>query len=112
MRRPDSEKIRKLIVILLSAVLLATIAEALLNARLFISRAETDETPYMSLDTGTDTEVTILDMDFDSPRYIEYIHVRGHAQNDVMIRMTGVKRNSFNKGKEFDQEEYLYGFRR
>ena len=108
MRRPDSEKIRKLIVILLSAVLLATIAEALLNARLFISRAETDETPYMSLDTGTDTEVTILDMDFDSPRYIEYIHVRGHAQNDVMIRMTGVKRNSFNKAKEFDQEEYLY----
>ncbi len=103
MLRENKININKIAIILLVAVVVASIGEVLFNTCLLRSRADRNVTPYME-----EREEGGYSLDVGSARYVEFIHVFGHVKNDSTVVAQGTYVNEFGKEYPFSYSQTFY----
>lgn len=94
--------IRKGVFVMVVAILVASLAELLFNIPLFRAQGKRDITTNITWNALFGSQHQIIEVEYDTPHYIEYVHLKGFVMQDSVLEIRGKSINGFGK------EESLY----
>lgn len=96
--------IRKGVFAVVVAILVASLAELLFNIPLFRAQGKRDITSNITWDALFGGQHQIIEVEYDTPQYIEYIHLKGFVMQDSVLEIRGKSVNGFGKEENFVSE--------